>query len=111
MKNCSGRRCWNYRKITMDFKITKEQKMILKNVREFTLKEISPVAEEIDRNDEFPPDIWKKLGQIDLLGLSISEKYGGSGYDTLTFTLAVEQIAKVCPALAMSCGPREFVCS
>lgn len=95
----------------MDFKITEEQRSIRKNVREFMIKEILPVAEEIDRNDQFPKDIWKKLGGIDLLGLSISEKYGGSGYDTLTFTLVIQQMAKICPALAMSYGAHTNLCA
>ena len=86
----------------MSFELTKEQKMIQKNVREFMRKEIAPVAEEIDQEDRFPPDIWKKLGDLGLLGLSISEKYGGTGYDILTFTLVGEQMARVCPALALS---------
>jgi len=95
----------------MNFELNKEQKIIIKNVREFMLKEIAPFAEEIDQNDQFPPDIWIKLGAIDLLGLSISEKYGGSGYDTLTFTLVIEQMAKICPALAMSYGAHANLCA
>lgn len=95
----------------MDFELSREQKMILKNVREFMLKEIFPVSEEIDRNDEFPPGVWEKLGQIGLLGLNMAEEYGGSGYDTLTFTLAVVQIAKICPALAMSYGAHANLCA
>ena len=52
----------------MDFELTQEQKMIRKNVREFMLKEIGPVAEEIDQTDEFPPGIWKKMGDLGVLG-------------------------------------------
>lgn len=95
----------------MNFEPTKEQIRIQKNVREFMRKEIAPVAEEIDRDDQFPSDIWKKLGRIDLLGLSINEAYGGSGYDTLTFTLAVEEMAKVCPGLAMSYVAHANLCA
>ncbi|MFC1857390.1 acyl-CoA dehydrogenase family protein [Thermodesulfobacteriota bacterium] len=88
----------------MDFELSKEQKMIQQNVREFMRKEIAPVAEDIDREDRFPPGIWKTLGELGLLGLGISEEYGGTGYNTLTFVLVIEQMARVCPALALSYG-------
>jgi isovaleryl-CoA dehydrogenase len=95
----------------MDFELTKEQKMIQKNVREFMRKEIAPVAEEIDREDRFPQDIWKKLGDLGLLGLGISEEYGGTGYDILTFALVAEQMARICPALALSYGAHVNLCA
>jgi isovaleryl-CoA dehydrogenase len=85
--------------------------MIQKNVREFMRKEIAPVAEEIDREDHFPPGLWKKMGDLGLLGLGIPEVYGGSGYDVLTFTLAVEQIARVCPAIALSYIAHSNLCA
>lgn len=95
----------------MDFELTREQKMIQKNVREFMIKEIGPVTEEIDQKDEFPPGIWQKMGDLGFLGLGISEAYGGSGYDLLTFTLVIEQLARVCPALALSFGAHVNLCA
>lgn len=86
----------------MDFELSREQKMIQKSVREFMHKEIAPQTEEIDRNDRFPEGIWKKLGDLELLGLGIPEEYGGSGLDIMAVVLATEEIARVCPALAMS---------
>jgi isovaleryl-CoA dehydrogenase len=94
----------------MDFELTRDQKMIQKSVQEFMRKEIAPVAEEIDRTDRFPPDIWNKMGDIDLLGLSTSTEYGGSGYDILTFTLATEQMARICPGLALSFTAHSNLC-
>jgi isovaleryl-CoA dehydrogenase len=96
---------------TMDFELTRDQKMIEKNIREFMLKEIAPVAEEIDRKDQFPSGIWRKMGELGYLGLSIGEAYGGSGYDTTTFTIMMEQMARICPALALSVGAHSNLCA
>ena len=95
----------------MDFEISKEQKIICKTVREFMKKEIAPVAEEIDRDDKFPEGIWKKLADIDLLGMGISEEYGGTGYDTLTFVLVLKEMARVCPGLGLSYAANVNLCA
>jgi len=95
----------------MDFNFSKEQIRIQKNVREFMRQEIAPVAERIDLTDEFPEGIWEKLGNIGLLGLSLPEEFGGSNYDTLTFTLAVEEMAKICPGMAMSYVAHSNLCA
>jgi len=75
------------------------------------LKEIKPVAEQIDRDDEFPPGIWKKMGDLGILGVTISEEYGGSGFDLLTGVLIMEQIGRICPALAVSYGAHANLCA
>lgn len=94
----------------MEFEFTREQKMIQKNVREFMRKEILPVAEEIDKTDSFPEGIWQKMGGLGFLGLSIPEAYGGFGYDTLTFTLMMEEMARVCPGLSLSVAAHSNLC-
>jgi isovaleryl-CoA dehydrogenase len=95
----------------MNFELTREQKMIMKNVREFMRKEIEPVAEEIDREDRFPEGIWQTLGDLGVLGLGIPEAYGGSGMDKFTFTLVVEQIARVSPGIALSYVAHSNLCA
>jgi len=95
----------------MDFEFSREQKMVQQNVKEFMQKEIGPIAEEIDRDDCFPSWIWRSLGELGLLGLGIPDEYGGSGMDLLSFSLAVEQMAKVCPALAMSFVAHANLCA
>ena len=95
----------------MDFELSREQKMIQKSVREFMHKEIAPLTEEIDRNDRFPEGIWKKLGDLGVLGLGIPEEYGGSGLDMMALVLAVEEIARVCPGLALSYGAHLNLCA
>ena len=95
----------------MNFELTREQKLIQKSVKEFMHKEIAPVADEIDREGRLPEGIWQSLGDLGLLGLGIPEEYGGSGMDKFTFTLVVEQIARVCPGLALSFAAHTNLCA
>lgn len=95
----------------MDMELTREQKMIVKNVKEFMRKEIEPIAEELDREGHLPEGIWKTFGDLGLLGIGIPEEYGGSGLDKFTFTLVVEQVARVCPGLALSYAAHTSLCA
>ncbi len=79
----------------MDFDLTKEQEMIKKEVRKFALKEIAPVARELDEKEEFSVELTRKMGEIGLFGMFVSEKYGGQGLDYLSYIIAVEELAKV----------------
>lgn len=76
------------------FEINREQKMIQDSVRQLTVEKIWPRAEEIDEADEFPKDIVKLLSEIDLLTLSLPEKYGGIDADTTTLSLVITEISK-----------------
>ena len=95
----------------MDFELTEEQRIVQRNVRQFMVKEIEPITEQIDREDEFPPGIWKKLGDLGFLGVTVDEKYGGSGFDLLTAVLVIEQMGRTCPALAVSYGAHANLCA
>ncbi len=95
----------------MNFELNKEQKMIQKNIREFMIKEIGPIADRIDSDDKFPKGLWKKMGDLGLLGLSLPEAYGGSEYDILTSALAMEQMGRVSPAVALSYGAHVNLCA
>lgn len=95
----------------MDFNLSNEQKMIQKQVREFMLKEVAPYVEEIDREDRLPEGIWEKMGALGFLGISLPEAYGGFDYDTLTFTLMLEQMGRICPALALSVAAHANLCA
>ena len=95
----------------MDLEFSLEQKMILKNVKDFMRREIAPVAEELDRDARLPEGIWETFGELGLLGIGIPEEYGGSGMDKLTFTLVTEQVARVCPGLALSYVAHSNLCA
>ncbi|SFD77988.1 butyryl-CoA dehydrogenase [Lentibacillus persicus] len=86
----------------MDFELTKEQAMIQRMVRDFAQETIKPRAIEIDKNAEFPLDIFEKMGELGILGIPFPEEYGGSGGDTLSYALAVEEVAKVCGSTGLS---------
>ncbi|MHB8170544.1 MAG: acyl-CoA dehydrogenase [Thermincolia bacterium] len=80
----------------MDFHLNQDQWMIRKMVREFAEEEVAPGAENRDRTGEFPLEIVKKMAGLGLLGLPFPEKYGGSGGDTLSYAIAVEEISRAC---------------
>jgi alkylation response protein AidB-like acyl-CoA dehydrogenase len=78
----------------IDFELTDEQSLIRETAKEFTDKEIIPVARENDRNEHFDTDLVKKLGDMGYLGPIVSEEYGGRGLDYLTYALIVEEIGR-----------------
>ncbi|WP_026695785.1 acyl-CoA dehydrogenase [Peribacillus kribbensis] len=86
----------------MDFSLTKEQQMIKEMVRDFAEREIQPIAFELDRDSKFPEDVFTKMGKLGLLGLPFPEEYGGSGGDTISYAIAVEEIGKACGGTGLS---------
>jgi len=86
----------------MNFELTKEQEMTRKMVRDFAEEVIHPRAVDIDTKAEFPEDIFKEMGKLGLLGIPFPEEYGGSGGDTVTYALAVEEIGRVCGSTGLS---------
>jgi len=85
----------------MDFALTREQEMIRKAVREFAEAEIKPVAADIDRRKDIPRDLLRHLGEVGLMGLTVPREYGGAGCDTLSYVLALEEIARCCASTAV----------
>lgn len=79
----------------MNFDLTKEQEMIRREVRRFAEKEIDPVAGELDEKEEFSIELTKKMGEIGLFGMFVSEEYEGQAMDSLSYIIAVEEIARV----------------
>jgi len=77
----------------MDFLLTQDQRDMLQMVRDFAKNEIAPVAAEIDRTDEFPVALVKKMGGLGLLGIPIPEEYGGVGADYVSYTLTIEELS------------------
>jgi butyryl-CoA dehydrogenase len=85
----------------MQFELTSEQKMIQDAARDFAQKEIAPVAAALDKEEKFPADIVKKLGELGFMGMTIPTQYGGGGMDTLSYIVALEQIARACASTAI----------
>jgi butyryl-CoA dehydrogenase len=81
--------------------LNEEQIMVRDMVRSFARNEIKPIAARIDEEDAFPPDLIPKLAAQNLLGMSIPVEYGGGGSDTLSYILAVEEVARVSGSVAL----------
>jgi short-chain 2-methylacyl-CoA dehydrogenase len=79
----------------VDFDLSPEQKLIQSTVRDFARREVAPVAEELDREKRFPYEIVAQLGKLGLMGIPFPEEYGGGGGDTLSYALAIEELARV----------------
>jgi butyryl-CoA dehydrogenase len=77
-------------------RISKEHEEFRKKIREFAENQIEPKARELDEAGKFPFDTVKKLGEMGILGMVAPKQYGGSGYDTLSYSIAVEEISRVC---------------
>jgi butyryl-CoA dehydrogenase len=85
----------------MDFTLTKEQQMLQQMVREFTQKEIEPIASALDKEGRFPEEIIRKLAEIGVMGMTVPKEYGGAGADTVSYTIAIEEIARACASTAV----------
>lgn len=70
--------------------------------RDFAEKEVRPIADEVDRTSRFPKEVFKKMGELGLLGIPFPEEYGGAGGDTISYALAVEEIGKACGGTGLS---------
>ncbi|OGP54363.1 MAG: acyl-CoA dehydrogenase, partial [Deltaproteobacteria bacterium RBG_13_52_11b] len=79
----------------MDFDLLMEQEILRNSVRQFAEKEIKPVAKELDEKEEFSYDTMKKMGELGLFGMFVSEKYGGQGMDYVSYIIATEEVARV----------------
>src|SRR5580698_1584370 len=79
----------------MHFEYTEEQLMIRQAARDFAQTELKPGVIERDEHQKFPAEQIKKLGELGFLGLMVSPEYGGSGMDTISYVLAMEEISKI----------------
>ena len=80
----------------MDFKLTEEQELVRKNMREFAVRYVDPIAAEIDENSRHPAELFRKLAEGGWMGIPIPQQYGGAGSDFLTHIIAVEEISRSC---------------
>ncbi|HVP99975.1 MAG TPA: acyl-CoA dehydrogenase family protein, partial [Candidatus Thermoplasmatota archaeon] len=80
----------------MDFQLTEQQKLFKKTVKEFADKEIKPLAAKIDKEEYFPWEMYKKMGKLGLMGMTVPKQYGGAGIDRVSYMIALEEISRVC---------------
>ncbi|MBR9904124.1 MAG: isovaleryl-CoA dehydrogenase [Gammaproteobacteria bacterium] len=94
----------------LNFGLEDELNMLREQVNAFAASEIAPRAAEIDRNNEFPNDLWKKFGDMGLLGITVSEEDGGSGMGYLAHCIAMEEISRASASVALSYGAHSNLC-
>ncbi|NWG24794.1 MAG: isovaleryl-CoA dehydrogenase [Pseudorhodoplanes sp.] len=93
-----------------DFGLGEEIDMLRDSVRRFSQEKIAPRADEIDRKNEFPRDLWPKLGDLGLLGITVEEKWGGSGLGYLEHCVAMEEISRASGSVGLSYGAHSNLC-
>ncbi len=105
-KNCSAYKCESSmfsgkRVKAMDIHLTEEQKMMREMVRDFAKEEVAKEVENMERHQQFPHKVIKKMGELGLMGIPIPEKYGGSGMDFTSYIIAIHEISKVSPTVGV----------
>ncbi|KYK22791.1 acyl-CoA dehydrogenase [Thermoplasmatales archaeon SM1-50] len=86
----------------MDFELIEQQKLFKKTVREFAEKELKPLASKIDKEEFFSWDLYKKMGKIGLMGMTVPQEYGGAGIDRVSYMIALEEISRYCGSTGLT---------
>ncbi len=94
----------------LDFQLGSDIDALRDTVREFAQAEIAPRAAEIDRSDQFPMDLWPKMGSLGVLGVTVSEEYGGVGMGYLAHMVAMEEISRASASVGLSYGAHSNLC-
>ncbi|MBU6498627.1 MAG: isovaleryl-CoA dehydrogenase [Rhodospirillales bacterium] len=94
----------------LDFELGEEIDMLRDSVRRFAEAEIAPLAADIDRSNEFPAPLWRKLGDLGVLGLTVEEEHGGAGMGYLAHCVAMEEISRASASVGLSYGAHSNLC-
>ena len=95
----------------MNFRLTEDQLLLRRSVREFAEAEIRPHVMEWDEAQQFPMDLLPKLAAVGLTGIQFGEEYGGAGMSAVDYCICIEELARVCPAVALSVAAHNGLCS
>ena len=95
----------------MDFRLSDEQEILRRTVREFAEAEMRPHVMEWDEAQQFPMDLLPKLASLGLMGIQFEEKYGGSAMSAVDYCICIEELARVCPAIALSVAAHNGLCT
>ncbi|MGQ0698008.1 MAG: isovaleryl-CoA dehydrogenase [Panacagrimonas sp.] len=95
---------------SLDFGLGSDIDQLREAVRQFAQKEIAPLAAEIDHSNKFPMPLWRKLGELGVLGLTVEEEYGGTNLGYLAHVVAMEEISRASGAVGLSYGAHSNLC-
>ncbi|MCR9215225.1 MAG: isovaleryl-CoA dehydrogenase [Proteobacteria bacterium] len=95
---------------SLNFGLGETADMIRDTVKSFAAEELAPRAGEIDETNEFPMDMWQKMGELGLLGITVEEEYGGAGLGYLEHSIAVEEISRASASVGLSYGAHSNLC-
>lgn len=94
----------------LDFNFDENINLLRESVAQFAENEIKPIAEKIDQDNVFPHDLWRKLGDLGALGITVSEEYGGVGLGYLAHCIAMEEIGRASASVGLSYGAHSNLC-
>ena len=94
----------------LDFALGEDVDMLRASVQQFAADEIAPRAAAIDRDNQFPPDLWRKMGDLGLLGITVEDTYGGTAMGYLAHVVAMEEISRASASVGLSYGAHSNLC-
>ncbi|TCP58656.1 isovaleryl-CoA dehydrogenase [Rhodovulum bhavnagarense] len=95
---------------TMEFDLDEDTAALREMVHRWAQERVRPMAAQIDKTNDFPAELWREMGELGLLGITVPEEYGGAGMSYLAHTIAIEEIARASASVSLSYGAHSNLC-